>query len=92
MRWVGVGTFFGGFLGAIVGVIAHFASRTVPSTFGITGYRALDQSDRFFQTFQTPLVHPSWWPSLYIAIAVGILIGAFIGFGLRHSGLRVVRS
>jgi hypothetical protein len=39
-----------------------------------------------------PLIHPSWWPSLPIAIGVGVAIGIGIGFIAHLAGVRITRG
>lgn len=79
----------GGLLGASVAVMAHFLSRTVPSTF----YLATDRVGRQVNaTVETPLVHPSWWPSLPAAVGIGLLAGALLGLAANRAGVRLART
>ena len=88
MKAVGVGAAAGALLGAVVGLIVHFMSQTVPSTYYIT---ATSDGHRVDQTLASPLVHPSWWPSLPISVSVGVVVGALAVLTVRKAGYLLVR-
>lgn len=90
MRLIGVMSAIGGAISAIVGVVAHFASRTVPSTFYV-GTFGPDDGGRVSATLGTPLVHPSWSPTLPVSIIVGLAVGAAVGLVMSRVGVEVVR-
>jgi hypothetical protein len=78
----------GGLLGAVVALVAHFMSRTVPSTFYV-GTAQIGR--RVDATLDMPLVHPSWWPSLPVAVGIGVLIGLLLGSASLGTGVRLTR-
>lgn len=91
VRAAGFFAVLGAALGAVVGVIAHFASRTVPHTFYV-GVSRPEGAGTAEATLGTPLVHPSWWPTLFVAVVVGLVLGAAVGLAFDRAGLRVVRA
>lgn len=80
----------GGVLGAAVALIAHFVSHTVASTYYV-GMSLPDGPGIATATSATPLVHPSWWPMLPAAVAIGLVVGSAVGLLGRSAGLRIVR-
>jgi hypothetical protein len=78
-------------LGAVVAVVAHFLSHTVPPVYYITTL-AGQGSDRQLASVATPFVHPSWWPSLPAAIGIGLLVGLFAAVAADRLGVRIHRA
>jgi hypothetical protein len=79
----------GGGLGALVAVVAHFMSHTLPThyTVGFWQMSSGDSLDPEVNLGSPPLVHPSWWPSLPLAIGIGLLLGAALGVAAGRAGL-----
>jgi hypothetical protein len=76
-------------LGGLVAVISHFTSHTLPSTYYVAINQSGSASD---QSVASPLVHPSWWPVLPIALLVGLLAGLALGVLASRLNLRIVRA
>ena len=75
-------------LGALVAIVAHFASWTVPSTYYVGVARSLGAGEAEANV-ATPLVHPSWSPLLPIAMVVGLVIGLLAWIVVGRVGLRI---
>jgi hypothetical protein len=72
----------GAVLGAAVAVITHFLAKRPPTgEFGVQSYQP--------HTFHIALVHPSWWPTLPVSVAAGLVAGLLIWLALRVAGLRI---
>jgi hypothetical protein len=78
-------------LGALVAVVAHFASWTVPSTYYV-GIVSPGDSGVAQAHLATPLVHPPWSPLLPTSMAIGLLVGLVVWLVTRRAGLRLVRG
>lgn len=78
----------GGLWGAVVAVLVHFLSDTLPSHYAV----GFVQMGNRVSLGSPPLVHPSWWPSLPASVAVGVLVGACGGLAASRVGLRVSRD
>jgi hypothetical protein len=82
----------GGALGAAVAVIAHFMTNTLPDSFTFAGVVGVDPTTSDYAPIvTTPMIHPSWWPILPFAIAIGLVIDLVVGIVGYGSGLRLVR-
>lgn len=79
--------FFGGLMGAAIAILAHFLSRTVPSTYYVG---TMELGRQVNATLATPLVHPSWWPMLPLVVGAGLVVGLVAGFVADRSGIRLV--
>jgi len=75
-------------LGAIIAVVAHFLSHTLPTHYTV-GFFKMGNS---VSLGSPPLIHPSWWPSLPLAVGVGVVIGLGVGFTAHHAGIRIERG
>lgn len=81
MKIVAACAAIGALLGTLVALVAHFMSHTLPRHYTV-GYF---QIGREVNVGSPPLVHPSWWPALPAAIAIGIVIGVVGGLVIaRH--------
>lgn len=85
------GTGLGAALGTLVGLVVHFLSWTLPSTYYV-GSVHLESEDTASVTTWPQEVHPSWWPSLPIAILVGATLGYLTVVMLTRSGWELVRK
>jgi hypothetical protein len=88
VRIVAACAVFGAAVGAIIAVTAHFLSHTLPTHYTVGFLQSGDTVD----LGSPPLVHPSWWPSLPIAIGLGAVIGLGAGFIAQRAGIRIARG
>ena len=86
-----IGTVLGAALGALVGAVVHFLSWTLPSTYYV-GSVHIEGEDTASITNWPTQVHPSWWPSLPIAILAGAAVGYLAVLLLARSGWHLVRE
>lgn len=91
MKIIGAGAAAGAALGGVVGVVVHFMSRTLPSTFYV-GTAQAEGQDRATISSGPPHIHPSWWPSLFVTVAVGLVIGVLVIVVGRRLGFRLSRG
>ena len=82
----------GAALGAVVAVVAHFTARTVPHIYYVAVAGPADGRGQMTAHLTTPLVHPGWWPTLPVAVGVGLVAGLACWRVLRAAGLRLVRA
>jgi hypothetical protein len=88
VRVVAACSVFGAALGAVIAIVAHFLSHTLPSHYTV----GFIQDGNSVDLGSPPQVHPSWWPSLPISIGVGVVIGLGIGFMAYRAGIRINRG
>lgn len=88
MKALGFGAVVGAVLGVVVGVIAHFISHTLPSTYYVA---FTTDGNRVDQKLASPLIHPSWWPTLPLCIVIGAVIGAVAFGALAKAGYALTR-
>jgi hypothetical protein len=78
----------GAWLGAVVAVVAHFLSHTLPTHYTV-GYAQVGNS---VDLGSPPLIRPSWWPSLLVAILIGLVIGLGAGWAASRIGIQIGRT
>jgi hypothetical protein len=83
----------GAALGAVVAVLTHFLSHTLPSSYtvGYWQYGDTTHVGDVVHLGSPPQVHPSWQPSLLIALLVGAVVGLAVGGLLHGAGIRIGR-
>jgi hypothetical protein len=77
----------GAALGALVAVVTHFLSHTLPSHYEVGFWQLGDTVN----VGSPPVVHPSWEPALVIAVGIGAAVGLGAGIAARRAGLRIGR-
>jgi hypothetical protein len=85
MRIVAVFGVVGTGLGAVVAVLAHFMSHTLPSHY----YVGFSQLGAEVQLGSPPLIHPSFLPVLPLSMAIGLVAGVVLGVAGRRLRFRV---
>jgi uncharacterized membrane protein YeaQ/YmgE (transglycosylase-associated protein family) len=88
MKVVRLFALVGATLGAIIAVLVHFLSQTLPGTYDVAGVRNAQTGT---QTLLSPLVHPSWFPMLPSAIAIGAVVGAVVALMALRAGYTIIR-
>ena len=79
----------GAALGAVVAVLTHFLSHTLPReyTIGVS-----QMGNRVSLQAGPPLVHPSWWPTILVAVVVGAAVGLAVAVLAGRAGVRITRT
>jgi hypothetical protein len=88
MKAAAVCAVVGAVLGALIAVIVHFLSHTLPSSYDVVG---VNDGRLGTQTLASPLVHPSWFPVLPAAIAIGAVVGAVLVTAASWAGYTIIR-